>query len=60
MIPKTLRWKKDEPLYKWVARIADHYGWSDEVREVVSDISKTSYIHGANDTQEVLLKHDRK
>ena len=59
MIPKSLRLKKDEPLYKWVARIADHYGWSDEEREVVSHVSKTSYIHGSKDAQEISIKHRR-
>lgn len=59
MIPKSLRLKKDEPLWKGVARIGDHYGWSKEEREAVSDISKTSYIHGSKDAQEVLLKHRR-
>ena len=53
MISKSLRLKKDEPLWKWVARIGDHYGWSDEEREVVSDVSKISYIHGSKDCQEV-------
>ena len=57
MTPKSLRLKKDEPLWKWVARLGDHYGWSDEEREAVSEVSKTSYIHGSNDAQEVLLKH---
>ena len=57
MTPKSLRLKKGEPLWKWVARIGDHYGWSDEEREAVSEVSKTSYIHGSKYAQEVLLKH---
>ena len=31
----------------------------DEAREVVSEVSKTSYIHGLRDAQEILLKHRR-
>lgn len=59
MIPKNLRLKKNEPPIYRVARLADHYGWSDEEREVVSDISKTSYIHGSRDAQDILIKHRR-
>lgn len=57
MTPKSLRLKKDEPLWKWVARLGDHYGWNDEEREAVSEVSKTSYIRGSNDAQKVLFKH---
>ena len=45
----NLRIKKNEPLYKWIERIADYYNFGDELREMLSEVSKESYIHGSND-----------
>lgn len=56
---RTLRIRKDEPLYKWIERLASHYRWTEEVREAVSEVSKTSYIHGSRDAQEMLKKYGR-
>ena len=46
---KQLRIKKSEPLYKWIERIADYWNFGDELKEVLSEVSKESYIHGSND-----------
>lgn len=54
---KQLQIKKGEPLYKWVNRIAEHYNLSQEMKDVLSEVSKESYIHGSVDAQEILLKH---
>ena len=53
---KALRLKKDEPLHKWCDRIAEYYRFGDELREVLAEVSKASYIHGSNDTSRVLHK----
>lgn len=54
---KQLQIKKGEPLYKWVNRIAEHYKLSQEMKDVLSEVSKESYIQGSVDAQEILLKH---
>lgn len=46
---KHLRIKKGEPLHKWLDRIADYWNFGDELREMLGEISKESYIHGSND-----------
>jgi hypothetical protein len=43
-----LQIKKNEPLHKWLDRIADYWNFNDELREILSEISKTSYIQGSN------------
>lgn len=53
---KQLQIKKGEPLYKWVNRIAEHYNLSKEMKDVLSDVSKVSYIHGSNNATEILMK----
>ena len=54
---KSLNIRKDEPLYKWIDRLAEHFGWTPDEREVVEDVSKESYIHGSRDAQEILKRH---
>lgn len=54
---KQLQIKKGEPLYKWVNRIGEHYNLSKEMKDVLSDVSKESYIQGSVDAREILLKH---
>lgn len=54
---KQLQIKKCEPLYEWVNRIAEHYNLSKEMKDVLSDVSKESYIQGSVDAQKILLKH---
>lgn len=46
---KILQIKKNEPLHKWLDRIADYWNFNEELREILSEISKTSYIQGSND-----------
>lgn len=45
---KALRLKKDEPLHEWCDRIAEHYNFGDELREVLGEVCKTSYIKGGD------------
>lgn len=53
---KKLRYKKGEPLHKWVERIADYWNFDQELREILSEVSKTSYIHGSNDAIETITR----
>ena len=45
---KILQIKKNEPLHEWLDRIADYWNFNEELREILSEISKTSYIQGSN------------
>lgn len=54
---KAIRYKKGEPLYKWIERIADYWNFGDELREVLSEVSKESYIQGSNATTELNKKY---
>ena len=45
---KELRIKKDEPLHEWLDRIADYWNFDAELREVLAEVSKESYIKGSN------------
>ena len=56
---KELEKRKDEPLYKWIERIARYYRWTDEETDVVSQISKQSYFNGSNDAIGVFKKNDK-
>ena len=49
---KELRIKKDEPLHEWLDRIADYWNFGTELREMLGEVSKESYIKGSNDTVE--------
>ena len=49
---KELRRKKDESLHDWLDRIADYWNFDTELREVLAEVSKESYIKGSNDTAE--------
>ncbi len=48
---KILQIKKNEPLHEWIDRIADYWHFNEELREILSEISKTSHIQGSNDAQ---------
>ena len=50
---KELRLKKDEPLHEWLDRIADYWNFDTELREMLGEVSKESYIKGSNDTVEI-------
>lgn len=51
--------KSDESLSMWRARIADTFHLSDQVREIIREVSITSYIHGTNDVLDTLKKEGR-
>lgn len=51
---KQLKIKKGEPLHKWLDRIAAYWNFGEELREILSVISKESYIQGSNDTSKAL------
>ena len=46
---KHLKIKKEEPLHKWIDRIADYWNFGEELREILTKVSKESYIQGSND-----------
>ena len=50
---KELKIKKDEPLHKWLDRIAKYWNFGAELREMLGEISKESYIQGSNDAIKV-------
>ena len=52
IMKKELIKKKDEPLHEWLDRIADYWNFDTELREVLAEVSKESYIKGSNDTVE--------
>ena len=43
---KELRIKKDEPLHEWLDRIAEYWNFDTELREMLGEVSKTSWIKG--------------
>ena len=49
---KKFEIKKGEKLHEWIGRLADYWNFGDELREMLSEISKVSYIHGSNDAIE--------
>lgn len=53
---KQLRLKKGEPLHKWLDRIAEYWNFDTELRELLGEVSKTSYIHGSNDGIKAIKK----
>ena len=55
-VPKI---REDESLAMWRARIADTFNLSDQVREIIREVSITSYIHGTNDVLDKLKKEGR-
>ncbi len=56
---KDLRCKKGETLHDWIERIAPFYeGCSfNELKDLLTEVSKTSYIHGSNDAVSILKDH---
>ena len=51
---KQLKIKKDEPLHEWLDRIAEYWNFGTELREVLAEVSKKSYIKGSNAAVESL------
>ena len=51
--------KKDESLAMWRARLAREFKLSEQVKEILDEVSVTSYIHGTNDVMKVLKDEGR-
>ena len=55
-IPKI---RPDESLAMWRARIADTFHLDHQMREIIGEVSITSYIRGTNDVFNTLRKEGR-
>ena len=55
-IPKI---KKDESLAMWRERLAQEFNLDNRMKELIREVSITSYIHGTNTTLEILKKEGR-
>lgn len=51
---KELQIKENEAIYKWIDRLAEAFNLTKEQKEMVREVSITSYTHGSNDAIEVL------
>lgn len=54
---RTLKKRKDEPLYRWIDRIAAALNMTDWQKEAMLEVSKESYIRGSNDAHEIIKTH---
>jgi hypothetical protein len=54
---EVLRIRKDEPLHEWLDRIADYWNFGEELREVLGEVSKESYIRGKDAAVESLKQN---
>jgi hypothetical protein len=55
-IPKI---KKDESLAMWRERLAREFNLDDKMKELIREVSITSYIQGTNTTIEILKKEGK-
>ena len=55
-IPKI---KKDESLAMWRERLAREFNLDDKMKEIIREVSMTSYIHGTNVTLGILKKEGK-
>ena len=55
-IPKI---KKDESLAMWRERLAQEFNLDDKMKEIIREVSMTSYIHGTNVTLGILKKEGK-
>ena len=46
--------KKDESLAMWRERLAREFNLSEQMKEILLEVSVTSYIHGTNDMMEAM------
>ena len=46
--------KKDESLAMWRERLAREFNLSEQMKEILREVSVTSYIHGTNDMLEAI------
>ena len=51
--------KKDESLAMWQARLAREFNLSEQMKEILREVSITSYIHGTNDIVKTLKEEGR-
>jgi hypothetical protein len=51
---EVLRIREGEPLHEWLDRIADYWNFGEELREVLGEVSKESYIRGKDAAVESL------
>lgn len=49
---RPLKIKDGEMLYEWINRLTTALNLTEEQAEAMSEVSKTSYIHGSNDAME--------
>lgn len=55
-IPKI---KEDESLAAWRERLAQEFNLDDKMKEIICEVSVTSYIHGTNTIVETLKKEGK-
>ena len=46
--------KEDESLAMWRERLAREFNLSEQMKEILREVSVTSYIHGTNDMLEAI------
>lgn len=46
--------KKDESLAMWRERLAREFNLSEQMKEILREVSVTSYIHGTNDMMDAI------
>ena len=51
--------KKDESLAMWRERLAREFKLSEQIKEILREVSVTSYIHGTNDVIKALKEEGR-
>lgn len=51
--------KKDESLAMWQARLAREFNLSELMKEILREVSVTSYIHGTNDIVKTIKEEGR-
>ena len=50
--------KKDESLAMWRERLAREFNLSEQMKEILREVSVTSYIHGTNDMMDAIKTRD--
>lgn len=51
---KELKIRKDEPIYDWLNRIQKHYKLSNEMRDILREVSIVSYTAGSNAVMKIM------
>ena len=50
--------KKDESLAMWRERLAREFKLSEQMKEILREVSVTSYIHGTDDMMDAIKARD--